>query len=102
MRLVLKQTNGQQLLAAEFVSEFRRQGLVGVNPCEISNYVNKSMRIRRLGPYLSQRRLKFKRNSSGTNSWWNSWKDFPLGQYDDGPDALEMALRLAEETWRQR
>ena len=40
----------QQLLAAEFVSEFHRRGLVGVNPCEITNYVNKSMRIRRPWP----------------------------------------------------
>ncbi len=92
----------QQLLAAEFVSEFHRRGLVGVNPCEITNYVNKTMRIRRLGPYLSQRRFCFKRNSPGTELLIEQMKDFPLGQHDDGPDALEMALRLAEETWRQK
>ena len=26
-------------------------------------------------------------------------RDFPAGAHDDGPDALEMALRLAEEVW---
>jgi hypothetical protein len=24
-------------------------------------------------------------------------RDFPLGSHDDGPDALEMAIRLAKE-----
>jgi hypothetical protein len=27
----------------------------------------------------------------------NQLKDFPVGDHDDGPDALEMALRLAGE-----
>jgi hypothetical protein len=27
--------------------------------------------------------------------------DFPLGDHDDGPDALEMALRLATELMEQ-
>jgi hypothetical protein len=27
----------------------------------------------------------------------NQLRDFPIGDHDDGPDALEMALRLAEE-----
>ena len=28
----------------------------------------------------------------------NQLKDLPIGDHDDGPDALEMALRLAIET----
>jgi hypothetical protein len=26
-------------------------------------------------------------------------KDFPVGDHDDGPDALEMALRLSIDLW---
>lgn len=87
----------QDLLAAEFVAEFQRQGLLGVVPCEIHNHTAKAVRIRRLGPYLSQRRLRFKRGSASTKLLVDQLRDFPMGAHDDGPDALEMALRLAEE-----
>ncbi|TWT96766.1 Terminase-like family protein [Botrimarina colliarenosi] len=92
----------QQLLAGEFLSEFARQGVLGVTPCEIHNHTNKAMRLRRLGPYLSQRRLRFRRGSPGTTLLVDQLRDFPVGAHDDGPDALEMALRLAEEVWRSR
>lgn len=91
----------QQLLAAEFVAEFHRQGLLGVSPSELHNYTQKEMRVRRLGPYLSQRRLRFLRGSMGTELLVEQLRDFPIGSHDDGPDALEMALRLAEELWRR-
>ncbi|MGL4512311.1 MAG: hypothetical protein ACRCT8_04415 [Lacipirellulaceae bacterium] len=90
----------QQLLAGEFLGEFQRRGVVGVTPCEVHNNVNKQVRVRRLGPYLSQRRLKFLRGSAGTRLLIDQLRDFPLGTHDDGPDALEMALRLAEDVWR--
>ena len=92
----------QQLLSGEFISEFRRRGLLGASPCEIQNYTNKVMRIRRLGPYLSQRRMRFKRGCTSTQLLVDQLHDFPIGTHDDGPDALEMALRLAEEVWQQR
>lgn len=92
----------QQLLAGEFLAEFGRRGLMGIVPCELNNHTNKAMRIRRIGPYLSQRRLRFKRGSPGTRLLVDQLRDFPLGSHDDGPDALEMAIRLAEEVWRDR
>lgn len=92
----------QQLLAGEFLGEFQRRGLIGVAPCEVTNHTNKSLRIRRLGAYLSQRRFRFRRRSAGTELLVDQLRDFPLGAHDDGPDALEMALRLAEEVWRSR
>ena len=58
----------QQLLAGQFEEEFLRQGIVGVQPWSIDNRVNKLVRIRRLGPYLSTRRMRFKSNSPGTRS----------------------------------
>ncbi|WP_146398365.1 phage terminase large subunit family protein [Pseudobythopirellula maris] len=92
----------QQLLAAEFVAEFHRVGEIGFAPCEIHNHVSKLVRIRRLGPYLSQRRLRFRRDSAGAKLLVEQLRDFPIASHDDGPDALEMALRLAEEVWRSR
>ncbi|MEM9187451.1 MAG: hypothetical protein AAGB00_13245 [Planctomycetota bacterium] len=90
----------QQLLAPEFVAEFQRRGALGVAPCEVHNHANKAVRIRRLGPYLAQRRLRFRRGSESVALLVDQLRDFPLGAHDDGPDALEMALRLAEEVWR--
>lgn len=85
----------QELLAGEFVAEFARQGLHDCVLHEIHNSTNKQTRIRRLGGYLSQRRLRFLSKSPSTQLLVDQLRDFPLGSYDDGPDALEMALRLA-------
>ena len=89
----------QELLAGEFAAEFKRQGITHLVPAAIHNHVNKQVRIRRLGPYLSQRRLRFLRGSPSTRMLVDQLRDFPTGAHDDGPDALEMALRLAEEVW---
>jgi predicted phage terminase large subunit-like protein len=87
----------QELLASEFVAEFGRQGIAGVQPWSMDNRVNKLVRIRRLGPYLSLRKLRFKSGSPATSLLVEQLKEFPVGDYDDGPDALEMAIRLAGE-----
>jgi predicted phage terminase large subunit-like protein len=87
----------QELLAAEFEAEFERQGLIGVQPWSVDNRVSKQVRIRRLGPYLSSRRLRFKSDSPSTRLLVEQLKEFPAGDHDDGPDALEMAIRLAGE-----
>ncbi|NOZ39144.1 MAG: phage terminase large subunit [Planctomycetes bacterium] len=87
----------QELLAGEFQAEFQRRGIRRTAPYAIHNHVNKQMRIRRLGPYLSQRRLRFLSTSPSTKLLVDQLRDFPLGSHDDGPDALEMALRLAEQ-----
>ena len=84
----------QELLAGEFQAEFDRRGMRSLSVCKIHNQVNKAMRIRRLGPYLSQRRLRFLAECTSTKLLIDQLRDFPLGSHDDGPDALEMALRL--------
>jgi predicted phage terminase large subunit-like protein len=89
----------QELLVGEFLDEFERQGLAYLSPSALHNHVNKQMRIRRLGPYLSQRRLRFHAGTASTRLLVDQLRDFPAGAHDDGPDALEMALRLAEEIW---
>jgi len=85
----------QELLGAELEREFAARGRLAFRPWTISNQVNKRVRIRRLGPYLSARRLRFKARSHGTKLLIEQLRDFPIGDHDDGPDALEMAIRLA-------
>lgn len=86
----------QELLATVFEGEFVRQGLLAAAPWTIDNRIAKAVRIRRIGPYLSQRRIKFKRNSEGATLLIAQMRDFPDPHaHDDGPDALEMAIRLA-------
>ena len=66
----------------------------------INNTVNKQVRIRRLTPYLAQGRLRFKGDSPGARLLVEQLRDFPLADHDDGPDALEMAVRLAGDLLR--
>jgi predicted phage terminase large subunit-like protein len=91
----------QELLCAEF----QRAGLherVHLPMYGLNNMTNKQVRIRRLGPYLAQRKLRFKSRSPATALLIQQMKDFPVGDHDDGPDALEMALRLMIELWNGR
>ena len=92
----------QELLCGELAAEFERQGVRHVVPAAIHNHINKLVRIRRLGPHLSQHRLRFLARSASTRLLVDQLRDFPAGAHDDGPDALEMALRLAEEVWHER
>ncbi|MBX7164821.1 MAG: hypothetical protein K1X74_00610 [Pirellulales bacterium] len=87
----------QELLAGEFTAEFRRQGRTTVGLWLLANQVNKRVRIRRLGPLLAERRLRFRAASAGARLLVDQLRDFPCGDHDDGPDALEMALRLAAQ-----
>ena len=68
----------------------------------MDNHVNKLVRIRRLGPYLASRRLRFKAHSPSTRLLVEQLRTFPVGDHDDGPDAAEMAVRLAAELLESR
>jgi predicted phage terminase large subunit-like protein len=92
----------QDLLAGEFEQSFRRQGMLAARPIPIENHTAKPVRIRRLGPYLSTHRIRFKSNSPGTKLLVEQLQEFPIADHDDGPDALEMALRLAVEVLNGR
>ena len=92
----------QELLAGEFLSEFARRGIHYIVPSAIHNHSNKQVRIRRLGPHLSQRKFRFLAGSASTKLLVDQLRDFPAAAHDDGPDALEMAIRLAEHLWHGR
>ena len=85
------------MLAADFEEAFLARGILGARPAAITNTLAKEVRIRRLGPFLSQRRLRFRSGSPGTRLLVEQMREFPTGDHDDGPDALEMAVRLAAD-----
>jgi predicted phage terminase large subunit-like protein len=84
----------QELLAAD-LQRVADQRHLFLPLWTINNQVPKLVRIRRLTPHLSLGRLRFKAGSPGAKLLVEQLRDFPCGQHDDGPDALEMALRLA-------
>lgn len=88
------ESNGfQSLIATEFARVLRVMNAPPAPLALVNNQVNKHLRISRLGPYLAQHALRF-RTSSGTKRLVSQLKAFPNGDHDDGPDALEMAIRL--------
>lgn len=86
----------QQLLVHEF--ERQAAGRFGITwpTFRIDNRVPKLVRIRRLGQYITRRELRIVDDPSG-RLLVGQLQDFPQGQHDDGPDALEMAIRLILE-----
>ena len=91
----------QELLATQLQQKAAVAGYA-VPLVKVVNTVNKNIRIRRLGPYLSQKNIRFKANSPGTKLLVDQLRDFPVSEYDDGPDSLEMALRVMIEMYNGR
>ena len=87
----------QDLLQPDFSEEFSRQNVLAPEAWLLNNTVNKDVRIRRIGGYLAHGRIRFKQDCPDTQLLIDQLLDFPEGKYDDGPDALEMAIRLAEQ-----
>jgi predicted phage terminase large subunit-like protein len=77
--------------------EFRRQCGTGfrwsIHGLETGG-VPKVSRIRRLSQFLTNREYRFKADSPGCRLLVDQLMDFPLADHDDGPDAMEMCLRL--------
>jgi predicted phage terminase large subunit-like protein len=59
--------------------------------------IDKAVRIRRLSQYVINRELRFKADSPGCRLLVDQLMDFPFAEHDDGPDALEMCVRLPGE-----
>jgi predicted phage terminase large subunit-like protein len=81
----------QELLSREFFRVGRTHG-VSLPIHEITNTRPKIERIRRITPFLARRELHF-RDTPGTHLLVDQLMDFPNGDHDDGPDALDMALQ---------
>ena len=87
----------QDLLQPDFAQEFKTQGILAPDVWLLNNSVNKDVRIRRIGGYLAHDRVRFKADCPDTQLLIDQLLDFPCGDHDDGPDALEQAIRLAEQ-----
>ena len=90
------ETNGfQKLLAKMFYADAHAAG-VKVPLYGINNVLKKRERIRAtLTPRLSRGEIRFKRNSQGAKMLVEQLRGFPVPSvHDDGPEALEMAIRL--------
>lgn len=83
------ETNGfQHMVANCFARESQRRHL-GLKLYAVCNTDPKAQRIRTLGTYLAQRRLRV-RKTPGGRMLVQQLKDFPTGDKVDGPDALKM------------
>jgi predicted phage terminase large subunit-like protein len=91
----------QALVAAEFERQSKEAGIMLPIYEMLTGGVDKMVRIRRLTPYLSRGNFRF-RNTPGTQMLVRQLREFPVGEYDDGPDGLEQTLRLAVEISHQR
>lgn len=86
----------QELLVHEFHRASKGRFGIAQPLVAIKNTVNKLTRIRRLGPYIVRREIRIA-DTPGGNLLLDQLRDFPEGQHDDGPDALEMAVRMILE-----
>jgi hypothetical protein len=88
---------GQILVAYELGQRLARAGaLMGIHG--ITHTTNKFARIQAtLNWQLANSRLRFKRGSSGAALLVEQLKQLPNGRFDDGPDALEMAVTIIRQ-----
>lgn len=94
---VLEANGFQQLLSPIFAQAVERMGMPPVPVQLIQSREKKEIRIQRLDPYLANRRLRFRRTADCA-TLVEQLQMFPSPQYhDDGPDALEMAVRMLTE-----
>ncbi|MBA2116798.1 terminase large subunit domain-containing protein [Bremerella alba] len=92
--LVIETNQFQELLNLMIEPLALARGLE-LNLFSANNMDNKTARIRSgLTPYLARGELHFKRNSRGTKLLVEQLQQFPCGPHDDGPDALELGIRL--------
>ena len=83
----------QELLADELIRVSRAVGVqLPIYKVRTEN-AGKEVRIRRLTPYLNSGAFRF-RDTPGTRLLVRQLQEFPVGDYDDGPDALESGIRL--------
>jgi len=88
----------QELLADEFVRQTRAAGFALPMYKMLTGNVPKEVRIRRLSADVTRKNIRF-RATPGTRMLVRQLQEFPVADFDDGPDALEYARRLAVRLW---
>jgi predicted phage terminase large subunit-like protein len=89
--MVLEGNGFQRVLAESFHVAALSAGLA-MSLQTLINTGNKILRVSALGPLLGSDMFRF-RDTLGTRLLLDQLGEFPRGQHDDGPDALEMAVR---------
>lgn len=82
----------QSLLATDFLRVARQKQFV-LPLYGITNTEQKETRIRTIGPYLAQGRIRIRRTKGG-QLLCQQLRDFPMGEHDDGPDGVEQAIKM--------
>lgn len=92
-RLVAYEENGfQELIGGIFDQQLAGNRLHGITVVPITNTAKKEDRIQSLDPFFRNRELRFIDNPH-TRLLIAQLREFPMAAHDDGPDALEMAVR---------
>ncbi len=94
------ETNQFQAMLKDEIDRLSRARGILLPISGITSTHNKRVRIRTLTPYLRDGRFRFKANSPGAALLVDQLREFPTGRYDDGPDALQMAVGLLAELCR--
>lgn len=89
----------QAILAGQIAEESAATGFM-LPIWEMHNTGSKLDRIRRLTPWLARKKVRFLQGSPGTSLLVDQLRAFPTCKHDDGPDALEMAVRLVSQLFR--
>lgn len=91
----IEENNFQDLLAPIFDQECEKQGLPPFEIYMVRSIEKKEARIRSLGPFLERQKIKLHKSKNSNRILYQQLKDFGIkGVHDDGPDALEGAIRV--------
>lgn len=93
VRFGIETNQWQDLLRIMFIERSAREGLY-LPIIELKHTKDKVMRVQSLIPYVKNSYIKF---SHQHTLLLEQLKGFPKVKHDDGPDALEMAVRLVNQ-----
>jgi len=85
----------QRLLLKEFDAVAKTQGLI-LPLRGISNYLKKETRVAAISPLVERAQIRFRQGHSDQDLLVEQLLMFPDGPFDDGPDALEGAVRVLQ------
>lgn len=95
------EANAFQRLMADELARQSKAASIMLPIHTVNNTTNKHDRIRRLTPYLARGVVRFV-DSPGTRMLVEQLRTFPLGEFDDGPDAMSGALTVAIDKFNKR
>lgn len=96
--IAVEENNFQDLLAPIFDQECERQNFPPMNIYMVRSIEKKEVRIRSLGPFLARQKIKLHKSNKDNRILYGQLKDFGIkGRHDDGPDALEGAIRVLRD-----